>query len=615
MLIHMNTRYIWLRDLYNLPLLTVIWLVLSLGDAHSQMAEVTCGQVLTTDTIMGHDLNNCPGDGFILGASHIRLDCASHALTGSGTGTGIRIPSGVGGVEMVNCHVTGFGTGIDIAGGGTSPNLIANNVFNNAMNVQVPNGGLNLWDYSAGLVIAFRSSATNLVPDDLNGQHDIFIRDRFRAITSQASVAANGEPGDGRSTTPVLSADGRIVVFSSRATNLVLDDTNEAEDIFIHDRRLGDVTRLSLSSDGTQANGNSFAPALSADGLVVAFESVATNLVAGDTNAHGDIYVLERQGGEVARISLALNGAEADGRSVASVLSADGLVVAYESVATNLVAGDANDLKDVFVYDRLRGVTSRVSVASNGTEANGVSRNATLSAVGDIVAFESAATNLVGGDTNRKSDIFVHNRESGITSRVTIAANGAEADGSSSHPVLSAAGRFIAFRSSATNLVPGDTNDKADIFVHDHETGMTTRVSLDSNGIQVTGNSEGPLGMTSDGRMIAFQSFAVDLVLNDTMGVRDTFVHDRLTGITTRVSIGVDGSEADRASFNLAMSGSMPETNIVGGPFIGGNVYMKPDGTGFSDMCRDDNRDGFCDTSHMISEGDVDVFPLKTVAP
>ncbi|PON10934.1 hypothetical protein C2W62_47460, partial [Candidatus Entotheonella serta] len=197
------------------------------------MAEVTCGQVLTTDTIMGHDLNNCPGDGFILGASHIRLDCASHALTGSGTGTGIRIPSGVGGVEMVNCHVTGFGTGIDIAGGGTSPNLIANNVFNNAMNVQVPNGGLNLWDYSAGLVIAFRSSATNLVPDDLNGQHDIFIRDRFRAITSQASVAANGEPGDGRSTTPVLSADGRIVVFSSRATNLVLDATNEAEDIFI----------------------------------------------------------------------------------------------------------------------------------------------------------------------------------------------------------------------------------------------------------------------------------------------------------------------------------------------------------------------------------------------
>ncbi|ETW93828.1 MAG: hypothetical protein ETSY2_50745, partial [Candidatus Entotheonella gemina] len=358
-----------------------------------------------------------------------------------------------------------------------------------------------------------------------------------------------------------------------------------------------------------------FTPALSADGPVVAFESVATNLIAGDTNAHGDIYLYEGPSGHVTRVSLALDGAEANGRSVLPALSADGSVVAFDSFASNLVGADTNDTRDIFVHDLLSGMTTRVSLSSGGVEANGVSTDAALSSSGDIVAFQSAATNLVEGDTNRKADIFVHDRRSGTTSRVSLASDGTEADRSSSRPVLSASGRFVAFRSSATNLVPGDTNDKADIFVHDRETGVTTRVSVDSDGIQVTGNSEGPLAMTGDGRVVAFQSFASDLVPDDAMEVRDTFVHDRLSGVTVRVSIGANGQEADRGSFNLAMSGTMPAVNIAGGPFLGGNVYANPDGTGFSETCPDGDGDGFCDSPFTMSRGNVDHFPLTASAP
>src|SRR5213076_3051692 len=182
------------------------------------------------------------------------------------------------------------------------------------------------------------------------------------------------------------------------------------------------------------------------------------------------------------RVSVASGGTEGNGASLSSALSADGRFVAFVSAATDLVAADTNGASDVFVRDRLTGTTERVSVASGGTQSNAASLGSALSADGRLVAFQSDATNLVVGDTNGATDVFVRDRQTGMTARVSVASDGTQANNVSSYPALSADGRFVAFQSDATNLVVGDTNGKTDVFVHDRQTGTTERVSVASGG-------------------------------------------------------------------------------------------------------------------------------------
>src|SRR6266446_5737670 len=304
--------------------------------------------------------------------------------------------------------------------------------------------------------------------------------------------------------------------------------------------------RVSVASGGTEANGASLSSALSADGRFVAFDSAATDLVAADTNGVSDVFVHDRQTGATERVSVASGGAQADGSSgligfaFPPALSADGRFIAFVSVATNLVAGDTNGATDVFVRDRQTGTTERVSVASGGTQANNASRYPALSADGRFVAFQSDATNLVVGDTNGMTDVFVHDRQTGTTERVSVASGGGtqgtgNSGGFFAFPALSADGRFVAFQSDATNLVAGDTNGATDVFVHDRQTGTTERVSVASGGTQGNGFSAGP-ALSADGRFVAFHDTATNLVAGDTNGASDVFVHDRQTGTPERVS-------------------------------------------------------------------------------
>jgi Tol biopolymer transport system component len=385
-----------------------------------------------------------------------------------------------------------------------------------------------------GRYVAFMSGASNLVPGDTNGQLDVFVHDRGTGATSRVSVDSSGNQANAESGTPfmsaAISADGRYVAFYSGATNLVPGDTNNTSDIFVHDRETGVTERVSVDSAGVQGNSASgqFA-AISGDGRFVAFDSDATNLVAGDTNGVGDVFVHDRQTGVTQRVSVDSAGNQGNGYSYdATAISADGRFVGFKSQATNLVPGDTNGAEDIFVHDRQTGVTQRVSVDSAGNQGNGWSEGPAISADGRYVAFYSLATNLVPGDTNGQWDVFVHDRQTGVTQRVSVDSAGNQGNGGSMHTAISADGRYVAFMSSATNLVPGDTNGAEDIFVHDRQTGVTQRVSVDSAGNQ--GNdvaSVVQIGISADGRYVAFSSNATNLVPDDTNGCQDVFVHDR----------------------------------------------------------------------------------------
>jgi Tol biopolymer transport system component len=365
--------------------------------------------------------------------------------------------------------------------------------------------------------------------------------------TTRVSLATDGTEGNNDSYYPAISADGRYVAFDSKATNLVSGDTNGYDDIFVHDTQSGTTTRVSLATDGTEGNDASRFPAISADGRYVAFTSVASNLVSGDTNGSRDIFVHDTQSGTTTRVSLATNGTEGNSASYSPAISADGRYVVFDSVASNLVSGDTNGTNDVFVHDTQTGTTTRVSLATDGTEGNGPSFNPAISADGRYVAFTSVASNLVSGDTNGSDDIFVHDTQTGTTTRVSLATDGTQGNNDSYHPAISADGRYVAFWSTASNLVSGDTNGSDDIFVHDTQTGTTTRVSLRTDGTQGNGSSSYP-SISADGRYVAFSSEASNMVSGDTNGGGDIFVHDTQTGTTTRVSLATDGTEGNGGS-------------------------------------------------------------------
>jgi len=380
---------------------------------------------------------------------------------------------------------------------------------------------------AGGRYISFTSVASNLVPDDANGKLDVFLSDRQTGTISRVSVSSSGSQANGPSSISSISADGRYVAYNSDATNLVRGDTNETKDIFVYHRRTGTTTRVSVRSSGRQANRRSGWPAISADGRYVAFTSLANNLVRGDTNHASDVFVYDRRTGTISRVSVPSRGGQANGYSGVPSISADGRYVAYDSDASNLVRGDTNDKVDAFVHDRQTGRTTRVSVRSNGDQATGKALSASISANGRYVAFYSKSANLVRNDTNQKFDVFVHDRRTGRTQRVSVSTNERQASRRSRDPSISGDGRYVAFFSLDPNLVPGDTNRGWDVFVRDRQIGTTRCVSVSSNGDPVNGVSQWP-SISANGKYVAFDSYASNLVADDTNDFDDLFVRGPL---------------------------------------------------------------------------------------
>lgn len=374
-----------------------------------------------------------------------------------------------------------------------------------------------------GRYVAFESFASNLVAGDTNDAYDVFLRDAVSGTTIRASVNNAGNGGDEQSLDPAVSADGRYVAFASYASNIVVGDTNGAVDVFVRDVVAGTTSRVSVSSAEAQANSSSDGPSISSDGRYVAFVSGASNLVGGDTNDDPDIFVRDTIAGTTSRVSVSSTGAEGDSTSSGQAISADGRYVAFFSSASNLVPGDTNGfVGDVFVRDTIAGTTSLVTVDSVENPANDQSFAPAISADGRYVAFHSIASNLVAGDTNSHNDVFVRDTVAGTTIRVSVSSTGTQADDDSLWPAISGDGRYVAFESLSSNLVAGDTG-RADVFVRDTVAGTTVRVSARRVGSQLNSNSFQP-AISSDGRLVAFESFASNLVAGDTNGAFDIFV-------------------------------------------------------------------------------------------
>jgi len=377
----------------------------------------------------------------------------------------------------------------------------------------------------------------------------------FAGDIERVSVASSGSQANGNSEEPSISSDGRFIAFISDATNLVTGDTNGVADVFVHDMDTGVTERVSVASVGTQGNDDAFTLSLSSNGRFVAFGSLATNLVAGDTNAVIDVFVHDRNTGTTVRVSISTAGAQANNESLSPAVSSDGRFVAFQSDASNLVPLDTNNSSDIFVRDRTTGVTERVSVASDGVQADGDSFSPAISSDGRFVAFTSEATNLVAGDTNNKADIFVHDRQNDTTERI---AEPAEFDTGSGiiivAPAISPDGGFLGFRSNADDLVPGDTNNSFDTFLIERDTLTAERDSISSGEVQGNADSDQP-SISSNNRYVVFSSIATNLVSQDTNGSEDIFVRDRDEGRTRRVSLAFDGSEGDNSSFSAVISG------------------------------------------------------------
>jgi Bacterial Ig-like domain/RTX calcium-binding nonapeptide repeat (4 copies)/FG-GAP-like repeat/WD40-like Beta Propeller Repeat len=383
--------------------------------------------------------------------------------------------------------------------------------------------------------------------------------------TTRISVDPSGaQLNTSVSTGPSISSDGRYVVFTSTSPDLVANDTNNVTDIFVRDRTSGTTQRVSVDSSGNQGNDSSQLPSISADGRYVAFTSLATNLVANDTNKvegssfGDDVFVRDRdtdadgifdEAGAVSteRVNVSSSGTQANnidrGRYRPSI-STDGRYVAFTSRAANLVANDTNSAEDVFVRDLATGTTQRVSIDSSGNQANGAcnefacegSSIVSISSSGRYVAFNSSAFNLVANDTNDLNDIFVRDRDTdtdGIfdeagaasTDRVNVGGCTTQANHESLSPSISPDGRYVTFGSQATNLVANDTNASPDAFVRDRQTGITQRVSVGSSGTQAHLGGGGS-SISADGRFTVFASQALDLVANDTNGYTDVFLRE-----------------------------------------------------------------------------------------
>jgi Tol biopolymer transport system component len=401
--------------------------------------------------------------------------------------------------------------------------------------------------------------------------------------TFAVSAPPGGGLANGESADPVVSASGRFIAFDSTATNLAPTGTSGARNVYVFDN-LSALRRLVSIGLSGPANGDSGNPAIAADGSTVAFQSSASNLVAGDSNGVSDVFV-QHGTGPIVRVSVAGDGSQANGPSSEPAISGDGRYVVFVSSASNLVPGDRSHQPEIFVRDLVAGTTSRVSVGVGGADPDGPSSNPAISADGRVVSFDSSAGNLVPGRARAgQADVYVRLLATNTTERVSVSTAGAEQNQAVRAPFhqvssLSANGRFVAFDSDASNLVARDVNRSTDVFVRDRVAHTTTLVSENNAGFEGDNDSFAPY-ITPDGRFVAFESFARNLAPGG--GPRENvFVRDVELNATSVIDVAPGGAAptAEQAKQLLQRPMLSADGSVAAFSSTALNVTQDPRGT------------------------------------
>ena len=474
------------------------------------------------------------------------------------------------------------------------------------------NGGSREPSVSAdGRYVVFSSAANNLVPGDTNNVSDVFLRDTQTGDTVLISAANGGTTiGNGASDEPSISADGLYVSFRSAATDLVTSDTNGQTDIFLRAWQDNVTIRVSADATGPNATGNandfSAEPFTSANGRFVAFTSRASDLTDNPAQDRGDVPLGEGQTGRVidvflrdmggnptnpsdddtVMVSVTPAGISGNGRSFDASVSEDGRFVAFRSEASDLVTGDTNGFRDIFVRDMQTGVTRIVSVPGGGGLANGNSDSPSISRDGNFVVFSSTATNLTPNDTDADPDVFVHNLATGVTTLVSInQLRTGSGNGPSTEPTISQEGRYVAFTSGASDLVAGDNNNSTDIFVYDIQSGALNMVSVNQAGRPAQGNSRDAF-VAPGGEFVAFSSDAIDLVANDGNNASDAFLAsapnregDNTAPTAALPAAGQPSNVVDATTLQFSVTYN-DDVDLATSSFTNGDVQVTPPGGG-----------------------------------
>lgn len=410
---------------------------------------------------------------------------------------------------------------------------------------------------------------------------------QYRTL-ERVSLKSNGQEANDDSSKPVISSDGRYIAFISKATNLGGTQEFLFDDAYLHDRETGATKLISKGLEGAEATGGVLSLSMSADGRFTVFDSSASNLVPDDTNGVADIFLYDAQDDKITRININDQGQQTLQYSASPKISADARFIAFASQATNLVTPDENgNIIDIFVYDMQEQAFEIVSRTGGGQQADNNSFAAAISADGRYVAFESDADNLVPGSQSEFRQIFVYDRVNTLIEVVSVNNNHQLGNKASYTPSISADGRYVAFHSLASNLVPNDKNNEIDVFVYDRDTDTITRASVNDAGQEAVGGPSTNASLSPDGKRVAFESKANNLVANDLQGYVDIFVRDLNTGKTTRASVNAGGVQGNNHSRHPMLvfdeSGSIDATSFIAFSSYASNL-VTGDNNGFADI-------------------------------
>lgn len=380
-----------------------------------------------------------------------------------------------------------------------------------------------------GTKIVFYSFASNFVENDTNNRVDIFIKDLITGIISRVSTDKDGNEANGNSDSPSFSPDGNKILFTSAATNLVSNSTNDGYAVFIKDIIDNSITMVSTSYNGSHPDADCFNPSFSKDGKKVVFSSNASNLISSDTNGYEDVFVKYLSSGFISRVSTSSTGTQANKYSREASFSPNGENVIFTSEASNLVSDDTNGVNDIFMKNILNQSIIRVSTDSDDDEVFGSgdeddegSWGSSFSPDGSKVLFSSQAITLIDNDTNYRIDLFLKDLETGEVTILSTNSSGVQANHDSYEAKFSYDGNKVIFTSAASNLIDGDTNNTYDIYIKDLTSGMFSRVSTNSLGYQSNSFST-EASFSNDGKKIVFTSNASNLVETDTNSRYDIF--------------------------------------------------------------------------------------------